>query len=174
MTEKEYIIFCDESDKDGSFFSDFYGGLIVRASQYKSISDDLNQAAQDLYITDEIKWNKVSQYNLERYKSFLQHIFRHMNKGDIKIRVMFMQKANVPLNISKEFKKNRYYKLYYQFIKHGLRLSQVPSGDTNPVNIRLYIDELAYGQKAQIEEFRNFIHRLELDEIFRPKGKKET
>ena len=27
MTEKEYIIFCDESDKRGKYYSNFYGGV---------------------------------------------------------------------------------------------------------------------------------------------------
>jgi hypothetical protein len=33
MTEKEYIIFCDESDRFGKYYSNFYGGVIVGPSQ---------------------------------------------------------------------------------------------------------------------------------------------
>lgn len=33
MPEKEYIIFCDESDKYGKYYSNFYGGAIVGASK---------------------------------------------------------------------------------------------------------------------------------------------
>ncbi len=165
MYETEYIIFCDESDKEGKFFSDFYGGLLVGASQFERINNELNQLTISLGIHDEIKWQKVSKFNLERYTKFVRHLFKEIELGNLKIRIMFMQKASIPLDNSEEFKKNRYYKLYYQFIKHGLRLASVPYSGT-PVNMRLYIDELTFGTNSQIEEFRSFIHRLELDEIF--------
>ncbi len=34
MRDREYIIFCDESDKKGRFYSNFYGGVMVGLSQY--------------------------------------------------------------------------------------------------------------------------------------------
>ncbi len=165
MIEKEYIVFCDESDKEGKFFSDFYGGLIVSASHLERINAQLNELKQDLKIFDEIKWQKVSKFNLERYKVFIRRLFEEIEQGNIKIRIMFTHKAVVPINDSEQFRRNRYYKLYYQFIKHGLRLSSIPY-EGAPINIRLYLDEFTYGTNPQIEEFRNFIHRLELDEIF--------
>ena len=30
-TEKEYLVFCDESDASGRFYSNFYGGVLVGA-----------------------------------------------------------------------------------------------------------------------------------------------
>jgi hypothetical protein len=32
MPEKEYIIFCDESDASGKYYSNFYGGVLVGSS----------------------------------------------------------------------------------------------------------------------------------------------
>ena len=29
MSDKEYIIFCDESDVAGKYYSNFYGGVLV-------------------------------------------------------------------------------------------------------------------------------------------------
>lgn len=38
---KEYIIFCDESERDGKYYSNFYGGLVVGSSHYESVTDRL-------------------------------------------------------------------------------------------------------------------------------------
>jgi len=46
--EKEYIIFCDESEKEGKYYSNFYGGLLVGASQYERITQRLNAIKQEL------------------------------------------------------------------------------------------------------------------------------
>ncbi len=32
MPEKEYLIFCDESDTVGAYYSNFYGGVMVGSS----------------------------------------------------------------------------------------------------------------------------------------------
>ncbi len=40
MTEK-YIIYCDESEKDGRYFSDFYGGILVESVNIERIENDL-------------------------------------------------------------------------------------------------------------------------------------
>ncbi len=160
MIEKEYIIFCDESDKDGTYFTDFYGGLIIGASQYQKINLELENLAKSLNIKDEIKWQKVSEFNLPMYRTFIEHVFNRIKDGSIKTRIMFLKKSNVPRDQSHEYKRDRYYKLYYQFIKHGLRLFDVtPLSES--INVRLYVDELAYGTNEQIQKFRNYLSEID-------------
>ena len=58
MSEKEYILFCDESEKRGQFFSNFYGGALVGASHYMAVTDRLNAVKQRLNFFGETKWEK--------------------------------------------------------------------------------------------------------------------
>lgn len=41
MPDKEYIIFCDESDVAGKYYSNFYGGVLVGSSQYDRVTSVL-------------------------------------------------------------------------------------------------------------------------------------
>lgn len=58
--EKEYIIFCDESDREGRYYSNFYGGVIVGASNYERITRLLNEKKSELNLFGEVKWAKVT------------------------------------------------------------------------------------------------------------------
>ncbi len=60
MVEKEYIIFCDESDTSGAYYSNFYGGVLVGASEYDRITARLNGEKTRLNLFGEVKWSKVS------------------------------------------------------------------------------------------------------------------
>ena len=60
MPEKGYIIFCDESEVAGKFYSNFYGGLMVGSSHYERITVSLNAEKQRLNLFGEVKWSKVS------------------------------------------------------------------------------------------------------------------
>lgn len=89
--EKEYIILCDESDKKGPFFSNFYGGVIVGGSNWKSVSDLLETSKRKAGITSEVKWSKVGPYEVERYKVLVEKFFDLIHDGKIRMRVMFRQ-----------------------------------------------------------------------------------
>jgi hypothetical protein len=54
----EYIIYCDESEDKGRFYSNFYGGALIRASDREAIELAL-RAAKD-GITGEAKWTKIT------------------------------------------------------------------------------------------------------------------
>ncbi len=69
MSEKEFILFCDESDKTGKFYSNFYGGLLVGASQYERVTARLNQKKQELNLYHEVKWERVTLQYLEKYRA---------------------------------------------------------------------------------------------------------
>ena len=55
MKDREYIIFCDESDKKGSFYSNFYGGVLVGVSNYQKITERLDHKKETLGFGREVK-----------------------------------------------------------------------------------------------------------------------
>ena len=71
-------LLVDESDKHGSFYSNFYGGILIHSSHYNHVLDVLTQTISDLHIDEEIKWQKVNEYWLERYTSLVDVIYSLM------------------------------------------------------------------------------------------------
>ncbi len=165
MKNKEYIIFCDESEKSGRYFSNFYGGLIVGSSSYEKINKALIEKKLELNINGEIKWSKVTLNYLEKYKHIIKTFFYYVKISEIKIRIMFTQNRNIPQNISIENKKNEYFLLYYQFIKHSFGLKYLPIEDYG-VKLRLYFDEFPE-TKNKVDEFKKFILRLNEQDNFK-------
>lgn len=52
LVHKRYIIFCDESDDKGRFYSNFYGGVLVEASKREMIEAELQECKNLLNIFD--------------------------------------------------------------------------------------------------------------------------
>ncbi len=50
----EYIIYCDESVTDGKYYSDFFGGVLVRSGDFDKIKDTLEAKKQELNLLNEI------------------------------------------------------------------------------------------------------------------------
>jgi hypothetical protein len=57
---KEYFLWCDESDRKGKFYSNFYGGVLVASDDLQFVHKTLVTSCKMLNFNDEIKWNKVS------------------------------------------------------------------------------------------------------------------
>lgn len=154
MAEKEYIIFCDESDKHGRFFSNFYGGVLVGASQYQRITQRLNDMKAELNLYAELKWAKVTERYLPKYEAIIRCFFDEVSKGNLKVRIMFTQNARVPVGLTREDLELQYYKLYYQFLKHAFGLKYIRS--ESATRVRFYLDELPdSGEK--VERFKGFL-----------------
>src|SRR5688572_3570198 len=96
--EKEYIIFCDESERKGKFFSNFYGGIRIGASDIDSVSSRLALKKTTLGLTGEIKWNKTDKSVVERYEELIDSFFEEVESGKVICRVMFTQNARVARN----------------------------------------------------------------------------
>lgn len=154
----EYIIYCDESIQDGKYFSDFYGGALVRSTHYMHVVNSLNQKKQALNLHKEIKWTKVTSNYLEKYKKMIDLFFLFITADTIKIRIMFRQSAVIPSNLSKKQRDSGFHLLYYQFIKHafGLRYSNIGED----VYLRLYFDRLP-DTNLKNELFINHIYALQ-------------
>lgn len=150
--DKEYILFCDESDRAGRYYSNFYGGALVGSSQYERITTRLNEIKARLHLHHEVKWQRVTEQYLEKYQKLVQAFFEEVASGHLKVRVMFRQNAHVPTGLTDEQLSWQYYLLYYQFIKHAFGLEHAPS----PLRLRLYFDTFP-DTAEKGEQFKGFL-----------------
>lgn len=162
--DKEIIIFCDESDSRGQYYSNFYGGVLVGSSKYLEISDRLNYKKQQLHFFGEVKWEKVSERYLDKYIQLVQAFFKEVKKGNVKVRIMFTQNYYVP-QLAPEGKDVSYFKLYYQFIKNSFGLTFIPPAK-NDIILRLLFDVFPH-KKERIEQFKGFLLALNKNEWFK-------
>lgn len=163
--EKEYIIFCDESEKFGKYFSNFYGGVIVGASQYQRISNKLKELKTNEHLFGEIKWSKVTHQYLDKYKIVLKAFFDEVRDGNVKVRIMFTHNMNVAKEITPEKREMEYFLLYYQFIKHAFGLRFIPYKGEG-TKLRLYFDILP-DKSEKAEQFKGYLLGLQKNTWFR-------
>lgn len=165
---REFIIYTDESTKEGRYFANFYGGALVRSEDVDEVRAILASAAVEAGLTAEIKWQKVSAGYLDRYIQVVDAFFDLIAADRIKVRIMFTQRMFVPTNLSPEHRENEYHLLYYQFLKHafGLRYS---NDSSDPVRLRIYLDNLP-DTKEKNARFKGFVAGLEKSKDFRDAG----
>lgn len=152
IADKEYILFCDESDRHGKFYSNFYGGVMVGSSHYQRITTRLNETKAELHLHSEVKWEKVTEVYLAKYQQLIHHFFEEIKAGNIRIRIMFRQNAHIPQNLRRDQIDLEYFILYYQFIKHAFGLEFV----SEPIRLRLYFDTFP-DTKERSEQFKGFL-----------------
>ncbi|MGC8553365.1 MAG: hypothetical protein ACP5O7_10935, partial [Phycisphaerae bacterium] len=81
ITEKEadspseLVIYTEESDKDGAYYSNFYGGVLVRSTDLMEVIELLTAAKRKHQLHGEVKWQKVTENYLDKYKSLLEVFF---------------------------------------------------------------------------------------------------
>lgn len=157
---REHVIYCDESESKGSWFSNFYGGILVRSEDLADTIARVQRAKAELNLHQEVKWQKVTATYLEKYCSLMDTFFALVKQDRIKVRIMFTQNCFTAHNLEPYHREHEYFILYYQFVKHafGLRYS---NATTDPVNVRIYFDRLP-DTREKCELFKDYIHRLNL------------
>jgi hypothetical protein len=168
LNEKEYVLFCDESDRRGPFYSNFYGGARVPASQLRIVELALLDQRQRLGLTSEIKWEKVGPGVVERYERFITAFFDQITARRVFMRVMFTHNARAPVGLTPEQMGDSYYLLYYQFLKHGFGLAHLPS-HAKPPRLRIYLDEIG-DTREQVAKFKGFVRGLPDTKTIRAAG----
>lgn len=161
----EYTIYCDESIKQGKYYSNFYGGVLVTSCHKDEILMTLKAKKEELFGSGEVKWSKVSPAYLNKYLSMIELFFDLIEAGKIKMRVMFTQNARVPTGLTKEHIENEYFILYYQFLKSAFGLKYSNSG-IEPVYLRLYFDQFP-DTKEKVQKFKRFVVNLNNSEDFK-------
>jgi len=155
MPEREYILFCDESDAVGDYFSNFYGGVLVGGSKVVEVTARINAVKAAHHLHGEIKWQKVTTNYLEKYKAVMDALFAELKAGSVKLRIMFTQNAHEPTELSDEQRRLSYWLLYYQFVKHAFGFVAMPRGDVS-THLRVYFDQFPRtGEDAA--KFKGFI-----------------
>jgi Protein of unknown function (DUF3800) len=162
---REYVIYTDESTKDGKYFGNFYGGALIRSGDIEDVRNELSAAAIESGLTAEIKWQKVSAAYLDRYKRMMDTFFRLIGEDAIKVRIMFTQRIMVPRNLTPYHREHTYQLLYYQFLKHafGLRYS---NQSRKPIRLRIYLDSLP-DTREKNAIFKGYLAGLEHSKEFR-------
>ncbi len=161
---REIIIYCDESVKRGKYFSNFYGGALVESKHIEDVNDALNAVKAAHHLNSEVKFQKVTENYLEKYKTLLDAFFDYVADGKIKVRIMFTQNYHVPVNLDNYQLQHQYFLLYYQFIKHAFGLRYANDGKES-VRLRLYFDELP-DTREKARQFKNYIRSLEENRQF--------
>ena len=162
----EYIIYCDESVSDGKYYTDFFGGVLVRNTDFDQIRIALDSKKQELNLQGEIKWVKVTENYLEKYKQMMDIFFSFVKENRLKVRIMFRATSQTPSNLSTEQVHNKYSLLYYQFVKHAFGLIYHDGIENKPVYLRLYFDEIPYPLDKR-DAFKSHILSLQRHSRFR-------
>jgi hypothetical protein len=155
---RRYIIFCDESDDKGRFYSNFYGGILIEASKQQAIEDELQACKDALNIfSGEMKWERITAPYADKYIEFVHKVFDIVERGDMKVRIMFTQNRNQPVLEDYQIG-NDYFMLYYQFIKHAFGLQHaVPEGDT--ASAAVLLDDVPHSAD-KLHQFKSYLSSL--------------
>jgi hypothetical protein len=164
LTEKEYVLYCDESVVDGEYYSNFYGGLLVGASNRQATTDRLNACKVAQNLLGEVKWVKVTDNYLAKYIALMNLFFDEVAAGRLKVRIMFRQNARKPRGLTPLQVEQAYFILYYQFIKHAFGFAAMPP-HAGPVRLRVYFDQFP-DTKEQVARFRGYVLGLNASHAF--------
>lgn len=165
----EYIIYCDESVGKGKYYSNFFGGALVQSQDYELIKQALNARKLELNLTKEMKWIKVTAAYLGKYLEMMDTFFAFVKEKKMKVRIMFQRNDQMPSHLLKEQIENRYYLLYYQFVKHAFGITHHDKNDDEFVFLRIYFDEIPY-PLDQRDTFKTHIYSLQRNAKFRKAG----
>lgn len=160
----EYVIYCDESADKGAKYSDFFGGCMIAMRDLETVSAALEAKKRELHLFNEVKWSKVTEAYRRKYEELIHLYFDFVRSGKLRVRIMFRSNKD-GMERTENQSKDKYFKLYYQFIKHGFGLKTIPE-EMGEVFIRIYLDELP-DTSARREEFKEFLRNMPNTSDFR-------
>ena len=161
-----YYIWCDESDSEGAFYSNFYGGILIRSLDLPHVLKRLQDKVVELHIEkEEIKWQKVNKHMLEPYMELVNLIFDLLDEDKIKIRIFFRHNQYVPRYLNRQQMKEEYSLLYYQFLKHAFGLEYSNPTD-RIIDMNIALDEMPIDQ-VEKKKFKGYLVHLTDNDKFR-------
>ncbi|MCW5867453.1 MAG: DUF3800 domain-containing protein [Candidatus Eremiobacteraeota bacterium] len=152
-SDKTYTLYCDESGSHGSYYSNFYGGLLVDTSHQLMLERELLQLFAELNLNSELKWQRVTENYLTKYIAVVDKLFDYVAGGLVKIRIMFTQNRYVPLGLSHEQKEGQFFLLYYQFIKHAFGFEHAGRQGGRTI---LFLDRLP-DREERCHQFKSYL-----------------
>ena len=165
----EYVIYCDESLGKGQYYSDFFGGALVKSSDFENVKATMESHKAALNLNNEIKWVKVTENYLQKYMEMMDVFFSFIEQGKVKVRIMFRDTQKSPTDLTRDKIDNRYSLLYYQFVKNAFGLCHRDKEDGDNVYLRIYFDEIPYPLE-QRDSFKAHIYSLQKFWQFRKAG----
>jgi hypothetical protein len=169
MARRHYIIYADESDRKGKYYSNFFGGTILEASDQQSISADLNSVKTHLGLNREVKWQYTDATTVDRYIQFIIAYFEFVRAARLKVRIMFTQNIHEPRNLTREHLSDSYFILYYQMIKHSFGLAHCNPRNIDHIFVSIYPDTIP-DTKDRREKFLDYLSRIDRSSLFRGKN----
>jgi hypothetical protein len=155
-----YVIYCDESEEKGKFFSNFYGGALLREADRQAMEAELNTVKAERNLKGEAKWTKIGEYNEAAYIALVDKAFEFMAAGLLKVRIMFTQNINQVQHLEYE-EGAAYFKLYYQFIKHAFGLEHCNPKRETDISCAVLLDD-APDTKERLDNFKKYLAGLSL------------
>lgn len=165
---EEYIIYCDESDEKGDYFSNFYGGALVRGTDLTEVIRTIRAKKAELNLRGEVKWQRVTAAYANKYIALMDTYFDFVKAGKIKIRIMFTQNRNVAKGLTRRHIDEKYFILYYQFIKHAFGLICSPFVEGG-AQLKIYPDKIP-DTDEKVSQFRSFLVGLARQPEMRSRG----
>lgn len=153
------FIFCDESTDKGAFYSNFFGGVLVKGEHIGEVKKSIEQFIVDNGFTAEIKWSNINLTNYQRYIQFLDVIFGFVQEDKLKIRIFFSQNSRIPQSVTHFEPELKFTKLYYQFLKHAFGLKYCNEGSGEKMEIFIALDELPVNS-FQKQAFRTYLSSI--------------
>ncbi|BCJ87504.1 hypothetical protein skT53_24890 [Effusibacillus dendaii] len=71
----EYIIYMDESAKEGRYYGNFYGRALVCSTDFKYVVDQITLKKNELNLFNEVKWQCVTTNYLDKYIALIDLFF---------------------------------------------------------------------------------------------------
>ena len=120
----------------------------------QNIVNILEACKRDNNLKGEIKWTKVTDQYLDKYINVIHSFFSFVKDGKIKVRIMFRR---MNTQYPALYKNEKYFKLYYQFIKHAFGFMQTQK--ISPFNLRIYLDQLP-AKREDCAKFKKFLIQM--------------
>lgn len=155
----DIYIFTDESDRNGEYYANFYGGVLLFHRHLSEVEGKLNarKAAEHIF-GGEMKWQRVTPQYLAHYTAVVDEFFDLVERGLVRVRIIFTQEYVVPTQLQAHHRQNRYFILYYLFIRHAFALAHAPQADSTRY-LRLCPDTLPDSSEKQAT-FRDVLLRM--------------
>lgn len=158
MKNNRYYLYCDESIKKGKHYSNFYGGALINAKDFKLITDVLTEKRIHGIGTSELKWQKITALNYRDYIDAVDTFFDFIQAGKVKVRIMFTNNRFTKPDLNDEQLSNQYFRLYYQFIKHTFGLRHLSPNDNN--HLEIFLDNIP-DKEENCKKFKAYLHGIQ-------------
>lgn len=162
---RRLVVYCDESIKEGAYYSNFYGGALVDESDINLIIKNLEKVKGDTGLNGELKWTNVSLQTLDKYIEFIDKYFYFIFENKIKIRIMFKQGYYKTIGLTQEQQEHEFYILYYQFLKKAFGF-EFCNDKNESIKLKIFLDKLP-NKKNKNEKFKQDMLYLQYSDEFK-------